>query len=272
MKEHYKVYSAYNKHKPLHGVPIQFDVSDTITVEKIFEQMKPEAVVHTAAMTNVDKCELEKRLAWKINVEGTVNIAKACKKHSSFLIYISTDYVFNGAKGLYRETDETVPINYYGLTKLKAEEAVKNLTDQYCIARASVIYGSTPAIGKINFALWLLNRLKRKEKVKIVTDQWNSPTLNTSLANMILEVLEKRATGIFHLAGATRLSRYVFAKYIAETFHLEKNLLIPISFKELYWVAKRPEDSSLNVDKAHQTLRSKPMKIHLALEKMKKEM
>ena len=270
-RKNYEVYAAYNQHKPLHGAPIQFDASNKKAVEKIFQKIKPEAVVHAAALTNVDKCEIEKELAWKINTEGTKNIAKLCKKHQAFLTYISTDYVFNGEKGMYEENDEPDPVNYYGLTKLKGEESIKNLTDEYCIARASVIYGSIPATGKINFALWLLEKLKNREKAKIVTDQWNSPTLNTNLANMVLEVLERKLTGIFHLAGATRLSRYEFAKFLAENFSLDTNLITPVSSKEFSWAAKRPKDSSLNIKKAQQTLKNKPLKIEQALNKMKKE-
>jgi dTDP-4-dehydrorhamnose reductase len=219
----------------------------------------------------VDKCELEKELAWKINTEGTKNIAELCKKHQAFPVYISTDYVFNGEKGMYEEKDEPDPLNYYGLTKLKGEESIKNLTDEHCIARTSVIYGSVPATGKINFALWLLEKLKNREKAKIATDQWNSPTLNTNLANMVLEVLERKLTGIFHLAGATRLSRYKFAKFIAETFSLDMNLITPVSSEEFPWAAKRPKDSSLNIKKTQQTLKNKPLKIEQALNKMKKE-
>lgn len=266
-----KVYAAYNQHKPVNGIPIKFDVSNRNAVEKAFGKIKPEAVVHAAALTNVDKCESEKELAWKINVEGTKTIAESCKKHHAFLVYISTDYVFDGEKGMYSEKDEPAPINYYGLTKLKGEESIKNLTNEYCIARSSVIYGSIPAIGKINFALWLLHKLKRRERVKIVTDQWNSPTSNTNLANMVLEVLEEKLTGTFHLAGATRLSRYEFSQLLAKNFSLDMNLITPVSSKDIPWIAKRPKDSSLDIDKAYQKFKNKPLKIHEALEKMEKE-
>jgi len=269
--KNYEVYSAYSQHEPLYGLRIQVDVSNRGDVEKIFEKVNPEAVVHAAALTNVDRCESEKELAWKINVEGTINIVESCKKHRAFLVYISTDYVFDGEKGMYKEDDKPAPINYYGLTKLKGEESVENLTDQHCVARSSVIYGSIPATGKVNFALWLLDKLERKEEVKIVTDQWNSPTLNTNLANMILEVLERKLNGIFHLAGATRLNRYEFAKFFAENFNLDTNLISPASSKEIPWTAKRPRDSSLDVDRANQTLKNRPLKILDALKKMKKE-
>jgi dTDP-4-dehydrorhamnose reductase len=271
IKRRYQVYSAYSKHKPLYGIPVKFDVSDQKAVKNIFKSLKPEVVIHAAALTNVDLCESEKRLAWKVNVKGTENIVNVCRKNQAFLIYISTDYVFNGEKGMYEEHEEPAPINYYGLTKLKGEESVKSLMDTYCIARASVLYGSIPARGKVNFALWLLNNLKKREAVKIVTDQWNSPTLNTNLAEMLLEIAERKLTGIYHLAGATRLSRYEFAKLIAETFHLDTSLIKPVPSQELSWIAKRPKDTSLNINKACQSLTDKPLKINEALKQLKRE-
>jgi dTDP-4-dehydrorhamnose reductase len=270
-RKNYELYSLYNQHEPNHGIPIKIDISNKDTVEKIFEKTKPEAVVHAAALTDVDKCELEKERAWKVNVEGTRNIVESCKRHQVFLAYISTDYVFDGEKGMYRECDEPNPINYYGLTKLKGEECVNSLLKDYCIIRASVLYGSNPATGKINFALWLLQKLKNNEKVTIVIDQWNSPTLNTNLASMILEIIERKIKGVHHLAGATRISRYGFSILIAKTFNLDTSLIIPSSSKEIPWIAKRPKDSSLNVEKAQQTLKNKPLKIGQALRKMKKE-
>jgi len=268
----YEVYSGYHEHRPLHGTPIKFNVSIKNEVEKAFKISQPDVVIHAAALTNVDKCELEKELAWKINVNGTKNIAQLSKKYNSFLIYISTDYVFDGLKGLYSEEDEPNPINYYGLTKLKGEEEVQNTLEDYCIARASVIYGSRPATGKINFVLWIIEKLRREEKIKIVTDQWNSPTLNTNLAEMLSEIIERRLTGIYHLSGATRINRYDFAKLIAKTFNLNENLIEPTSSDKLSWKARRPRDSSLNTNKAFRTLKNKPLTIEKALKRLKEEL
>jgi dTDP-4-dehydrorhamnose reductase len=213
---------------------------------------------------------MEKELAWKTNVEATTNLVRLCKEHDAYLVYVSTDYVFDGEKGTYKEMDDPAPINHYGLTKLKGEEAVQTL-DKYCIARGSVIYGSTPATGKTNFALWLLDKLRKKEEVKIITDQWNSPTLNVSMAEMILEILEKKIDGTFHLAGATRLSRYEFAERLAETFNLDPKYIKPVQSEHIKWIAKRPKDSSLDVSKAKRTLAIKPLEMREALEIMKKE-
>lgn len=267
-----EVYSGYYKDTPSYGTPVQFDISNKKQVERAFKQVNPDVVVHAATLTNVDACETNKELAWKINVEGTRNTAEAAKACGAFLFYMSTDYVFNGEKGNYVETDTPDPINHYGLTKLKAEELVEDMMDEYCIARASVIYGATPAAGKINFALWLINKLRQKEPVKIVVDQWNSPTLNTNLAEMTCEILQRKLTGVYHLSGATRISRYDFAKSIASTFDVEPTLIVPSASSEFAWAAKRPKDSSLNVEKAQNALTNKPLPVGQALSQLRSEM
>lgn len=272
LRNHHGVYSVYSQHLPKYGTQVRLDITDKAALTTAFEKVKPDAVIHTAALSDVDRCEKEKTLAWKINAEATGNIAEQCFKEGHFLLYVSTDYVFDGSKGNYLERDLTGPINYYGLTKLRGEEFVEGSNAEHSVARTSVIYGAIPAAGKINFALWLINRLKKKEEVKVVTDQRNSPTLNTNLAEMILEIVEKRQTGTFHLAGAEPMTRYEFAQQIAETFDLDSECIIPVSSESMSWLANRPRDSSLNVEKAARTLSKGPMQAREALERMKKEL
>jgi len=266
-----EVYSTDIQRLSAYGNFVKLNITDKIHVEEAFKSLKPNVVVHAATLTDVDKCETNKELAWKINVEGTKNVVEAAKATDSFIIYISTDYVFSGEKGNYKETDVSNPINYYGLTKLKAEEIVQT-QKEYFIARPSVIYGSTPAAGKINFALWLIETLKKGEHAKIITDQWNSPTLNTSLAEMTLEVVERKLTGIYHLCGASKVSRFEFAEEIADVFGLDKNLLDKVTSSEFAWPAKRPMDSSLDTSKAQSSLKNKPLNIAKALEQLKSEL
>jgi len=267
----YKVYSGYNNHEATNGISIKLDICNKKEVIKAFEKVKPDAVVHSAALTNVDKCEEDKELAKKVNIEGTRNITNASEHQNAFLIHVSTDYIFSGEEGMYKETDKPNPINYYGITKLEAEKIVATSNLEYCITRPSVIYGSTPAAGKINFVLWILNKLKNGEPMRIITDQKVSPTLNTNLAEMILELIERRITGIYHLAGATPINRYKFATLIAETFQLDKTLISPADSREMKWLAKRPRNTSLNVEKARKTLSHKPLEIQQALNNLKKE-
>ena len=266
-----EVYSTDIQNLSVYGNFVKLDISGKTQVDESFKTIKPDVVVHAASLTDVDKCETNKGLAWNINVEGTKNIAEAAQRVGSFLIYISTDYVFSGNKGLYKESDKPDPINYYGITKLKAEEIVKTQTE-YFIARPSVIYGSTPAVGKVNFALWLIETLQKGERVKIITDQWNTPTLNTNIAEMTLEVIERRLTGIYHLCGATRVNRLEFAHHIADTFNLDKDLIDEVTSSQFTWPAKRPMDSSLDTSKAQKNLEKKPLEMAEALRRLKLEL
>lgn len=268
-----EVYSSDIQSQSVFGNFVKLDISGKAQVDEAFNTIKPDIVVHAATLTDVDKCELNKALAWKVNVEGTKNIAEASQKTGAFLIYISTDYVFSGDKGYYVESDSPDPVNYYGLTKVVAEEIVQTLPEtDFFIARPSVIYGSTPAAGKVNFALWLIETLRRGERVKIVTDQWNTPTLNTNLAEMTLEVIERRLTGIYHLCGASRVSRFEFAEKIADAFGLDKCLIDKVLSSQFTWPAKRPTDSSLDTSKAQRYLRCKPLRLDEALEQLKLEL
>ena len=264
----YDVYSGYCNHKPEVGKAVKFDLTNANSIGVAINDVKPDVIIHTAALTDVDRCEVDKDLAYKINVEGTKIIVETARKLNSFLIYISSDYVFNGSKGMYKEDDETNPVNYYGYTKLLGEKYCQD----FCIVRTCVIYGAKPASGKVNFTLWLINKLEKGESVRIVTDQYITPTLNTNLAKMLLEIAERKLKGVFHLAGATRVSRFEFAKEIARVFGLDDSLIIPSRMDEINWIAKRPRDSSLDVSKAAKYLNEKPYDLMKALKILKSEM
>ncbi len=266
-----EVYSADIQNLSEYGKFVKLDITNKEAVEEAFGAIEPDVVVHAASLTDVDKCELNKELAWKINVDGTKNILEGTRKINSFLVYISSDYVFSGEKGFYVESDAANPINYYGITKLSAEKLIQ-AQEEFLIARPSVIYGSTPAAGKVNFALWLVETLRKGEKVKIIKDQWNSPTLNTNLAEMTLEAIDRKLIGVYHLCGASRVSRLEFAQKIAETFGLDKALIESVCSSQFSWPAKRPEDSSLDTSKAQRTLNCKPLRIAEALEQLKHEL
>ena len=263
----YDVYSGYSVNKPEFGKSVKFDLAYPDSVVKVISDIRPDVIIHSAALTDVDRCEVERELAYKINVEGTKIVAEMARKLGSFMVYISTDYVFDGSIGMYREDDETNPANYYGYTKLLGEKYCQD----FCIARTCVIYGAKPASGKINFALWLINKLENGESVKIVTDQFITPTLNTNLAKMLLEIAERKPVGIFHLAGATRISRFEFALEIAREFGLDESLIVPSKMDEINWIAKRPRDSSLDTSKAARHLNEKPYDLKRALKVLKLE-
>jgi len=270
-KEH-DVYSLYNQHVPLHGVPIQLNMLQHGQLAKVLREIRPEAIIHCAALTDVDQCERQRELAMAVNCSATSAIARVARELGAFVVYLSTDYVFDGEKGMYNEADRPNPVNYYGLTKLRGEEAIREQLADHLIARTSVIYGSTPASGKANFALWLLDKLRSGQPVPILADQYVSPTLNSNLAEMILEGTERRKAGTFHFAGADRVSRYEFAQSVCREWRLDSSLLVRASFREMKWLAARPKDSSLDVSKARASLAKRPMTVPESLKALRHEM
>ena len=170
-----------DKHVPKGQKDLAVDITEKEQTLKSIASTAPSVVVHTAAETNVDRCETERDLAQRINVDGTANIAAACAKVGAKLILISTDYVFDGHKGNYAETDEPNPISFYGLTKLEAERIVAASSSNSLIVRTSVLYGWHPT--KLNFATWILKGLRERQTLKVVNDHINSPTFAGNLAD-----------------------------------------------------------------------------------------
>ena len=262
----HEIISTYGT-KPLLPNSIKMDITDKNEALRVMSKFKPDVVIHAAAETDVDKCEMNKKHAWKVNADGTKNIAKACAEMGVKPVYVSTDYVFDGEKGLYDEEDEPKPINHYGLTKLEGERHVTKIGD-HLIVRASVLYGWHP--WKKNFATWVLNSLRQEKQITIVDDHYNSPTLADNLAELLLEAVEKGLIGLYHTAGAERISRFKFALEIARTFGLNSELVKPIKMAELKaWVARRPRDSSLRVDKIRRKLKIKSLDVSEGLRLMK---
>jgi dTDP-4-dehydrorhamnose reductase len=257
--------------KPLYSNSLKLDMTDAVEVSNLFCRLKPSVVIHTASETNVDKCETEKAHAWKTNVEGTRNIAEACQKVNAKLVCISTDYVFDGEKGLYSEEDKPNPVNYYGLTKLEGEKQISIYCENYAILRTSVLYGWHP--WKNNFAMWVISKLKQRQEITVVEDHYNTPTLADNLAEMAVEIAEKDLRGLYHTSGNERISRYEFAKQIAKTFNVNADLIKPVKMSQLtMWTAKRPKDSSLDTSKIQKQLKTKPLNITEGLNKIKEEM
>ena len=246
-KNDHNVFFTYNQNKIEKENYYYLDITGRDQVFKIIEKISPDVVIHTAALTNVDECERDKNKAYDINVNGTKNIVTASKKISAKVAFISTDFVFNGKKGMYKEDDSTDPINYYGVTKLEGENIVSDYLDDYIIARTSVLYGWNDL--RKNFVTWVIDQLKIGNKIKVAKDMFNSPTLADNLAEILIKLLFRDETGIFHISGSERISRYDFASKIINHFNLQKDLIEPVSSDQLDLVAKRPKDASLDVSK-----------------------
>jgi dTDP-4-dehydrorhamnose reductase len=258
------VYSCYHDEKPLHGIPIFFDLTDKEKIIQILQETKPDRVIHLAAMTGVDLCEEQSELTTKVNVKATEILAKQAAKINSFFLYVSTDYIFDGIKGMYGEDDFTNPLGFYGKSKLEGEIALNKLASSWCIARTSTPFGIHPK--KKSFPLWVKENLELKKEIPVVTDQFTSPTYVPNLSKMLIEVATRQISGIIHVSGATRISRYNFAELIADKLNLDKKLLIPTKIDTINWNAQRPKDSSLDTSLANEILNEKPQKIEQSLE------
>jgi len=258
---------TYFKDNPNMKNTMEMNIVDKKNVIKVLSKVNPDCIIHCAALTDVDYCEKFRDDAYKVNVLGTKNIVDFCAENNTRLIFVSTDFVFDGVKGNYTEEDEPNPISYYGYTKLMGEKEAKKL-ENCVIARTSVIYGAN----KNNFVLWDINELKNGKKIRIVDDQFNSPTLNTNLAEALIKFAKNDLRGIYHCAGSERISRYDFAIKIANTFNLDKSLIKKISSAELNQLAKRPKDSSLVIKKAEHDLNFKFFNINEGLKQIRQKL
>lgn len=250
---------------------LKTDITKKSDIKTLMRAFYPDVVINAAAFTNVDKCESEKEIAWKINAEAVENLAKMCFAYNAHLIHISTDYVFDGKKGPYFETDKVNPISYYGRTKLAGENAVVASNAKYTIIRTNVLYGPAK-YGRMDFVKWVVNSLHENKQINIVTDQINNPTFIDDLVGAINSASAHAREGLYHIGGDEIFSRFEFTKRIAAYFDLDESLINPIITSELKQPAPRPLKSGLINLKAETELGYKPMKVNETFAVIKKEL
>jgi dTDP-4-dehydrorhamnose reductase len=231
----------------------------------------PDLIVNAAAYTDVDGCETHPQEARAVNMEAVETLVEICRKQKIRMIHLSTDYVFDGENGPYAEEDIPHPVSYYGKTKLESEKAIRSSGIDFTIVRTNVLYGWGKKV-KANFLLWLLEKLSQNEKIEIVTDQLNNPTLADNLSACMLEMTERNLTGIFHVGGAEYLSRYDFALQVADKFGFDKSLISPVQTALLAQSASRPKRGGLKIEKARKFLRTKLLNVEEGLIQVEREM
>jgi len=242
------------------------DLGDGRSVEEALRAFGAQAVLHAGAATDVDGCERDPELAWRVNVGGTEQVARACRALGARLVAVSTDYVFDGERGDYREDDVPNPRGAYARTKRCGEEAALLLAPDSAVARVAVVY-SGRAGAKSTFATQVVEKLSRGEQVKAFHDQVVSPTLAESAAAMTLELLlETDYRGVLHTSGATAVDRVTFARRVAERFGLSGEI-VPVRTADVKLLAPRPLRSGLSVERARAVLRTKPLSLDEALER-----
>ncbi|MFA5389279.1 MAG: SDR family oxidoreductase [Candidatus Omnitrophota bacterium] len=246
------------------------DVSDKNGLEKIFYSFKPEVVVMAGGITNVDLCTLKPKLAEDVNINGTLNLVRKIKEYGSKLVHISTDYIFDGKNGPYKEEDKTNPINKYGETKLEAENIIRSKLKNYLIVRTAQLCGIDHT-GK-NFVLKIIQNMKSGKKVYAANDLYSTPTYSGLLSDIIIKLIEKKAAGIYHGAGSEFINRYDYVNKIADVFGLDKSLIQRVELKDLELIARRPKKGGLRVDKVMREKITVPYDCGTGLEFLKKDM
>jgi dTDP-4-dehydrorhamnose reductase len=241
------------------------DLGGGRSAEAALRDFRAEAVLHAGALTDVDACEREPEKAWRVNVDGTAEVARACRALGARLVAVSTDYVFDGEAGPYGEEAVPNPRGVYARSKRAGEEAALLLAPDCAVARVAVIYSGRPG-ARPTFATQIVEKLSRGEKVHAFSDQWVSPTLARNGAEMTLELLlETGHRGVLHTCGATVLDRVDFARRVARRFGLEGEI-VPVRTADAKLAAPRPLRGGLRVDRAAALLRAKPLAVDAQLE------
>ncbi len=240
-------------------------------VLKVVDELEPGVIINAAAVTDVDLCEKERELAWKVNVSGVENLAYAAKLVGANVIHLSTDYVFDGKNGPYDESARPSPLGYYGKTKLASENVLRTSEIPYTLVRTMILYGTGLAV-KQNFALWLIKNLGEGKPLRVVDDQMGNPTLVDDLAYAILNIVELDRQGLYHIAGRDLVSRFDFAQALARTFNFDKSLISPVKTAALKQLAPRPLKSGFITLKAETELGAKLSGIDHGLEVLKNQL
>jgi len=250
----FDVYATYHsqprKSKNYFSLPL--DIKNKQQVVTIFQEIRPKVVIHAAALVNIDYCEEHVDEAWMTNVGGTENIVLASKNIGARLIYISTDSVFDGDKGMYREDDLVNPLNTYATTKLEGENIVLRLLPDAIIAR-TVFYGWSP-LNRHSLVEWVVANLEKEKAIKMFTDVIFSPIYVGKLAEILIKMYHQGLYGIYHVAGSQSCSKYYFGNEVAKAFGFDESLIQSGSIAEANLKAPRPKNLSLNVTKISQDL------------------
>ncbi len=226
------------------------DIRDNVATREVLEQFSPDAVVLTAAMTNVDECEERPNEAWSVNVEGTLNVASISKALGARLLYVSTDYVFRGDKGSpYSERNSPDPVNTYAKTKYQGAQIVLDASARNLVCRVAVLFGWNRVSESTSFVTWVIDSLRRGEEVRLFDDQYVTPTYVPYCAAVLLDLIESGASRVFHTSGSSCLSRYEMGRQIAEEFSLDSSLIKRSSMEQADWIASRPRFSCLDIAK-----------------------
>lgn len=245
------------------------DVSDNESVLATIRKIRPDYVVHTASIANVDYVEKHKEEAEETNIGGTMNVIRACQETGAGLIYISSNAVFDGRHPPYSEEDPVRPLSYYGSLKVKEEELVGHSGLKFSIVRAILMYGWNLEVERKNPVTWLLDELNSGRMINMVDDIFCNPLFVMDSVRAIWKIVESGKEGVFHVGGKDELSRYQFALTVADVFSLDKKLIRPVKNEFFAGIAPRPENTTYSTEKIKRELGIFPVGAREGLEAMK---
>jgi dTDP-4-dehydrorhamnose reductase len=234
------------------------DITDGPAVEALFRQFQPDVVIHTAAMTQVDDCENEQALCWQLNVTAVDHIVRACTAVGAHLVHLSTDFIFDGIDGPYTETAIPNPLSFYGKSKLAAEKLIQESSLSWSILRTVLVYGVAEDMSRSNIVLWAKSALEKGQSLRIVNDQFRTPTLAEDLAQGCILAAKQKAQGIYNISGSDYMSVETLVRRVARYFGLDESPITAISTASLNQRAPRPLLSGFIIDKAKQELGYSP--------------
>jgi dTDP-4-dehydrorhamnose reductase len=220
-------------------------------IEAMFSKAKPDIVINTAALTNVDQCETERELCVALNITAVEHLCRLCASADAHFIHLSTDFVFDGEAGPYSETDQVNPLSFYGWSKAESERVVMNSgLKKWAIARTIIVYGLAEAMSRTNIVLWAREALSKGQPLNIVNDQFRAPTLAEDLADGCIRIADREATGIYHLSGKDIMSIDELVVRVGAFYGLDTSVINRISSDTLNQAAKRPPRTGFVLDKA----------------------
>jgi dTDP-4-dehydrorhamnose reductase len=274
-KEHELIATGRGKNRlPNSGSYIyeSMDITDSHRTLKIISKYKPDVVIHTAAMTNVDQCEEDRKNCWTINVKAVKYLIDACRKNGSHLVHVSTDFIFNGKEGPLTEDAVPDPVNYYGESKLKAEKSIMGSDISWSIARTVLVYGVAHDMSRSNIILWVKKSLEEEKDIQVVDDQWRTPTLAEDLAMGCYLLAVRKEKGIFNISGKDMLTPYDMAIATADFFNLDKAHIHRTDGSKFKQKAKRPPRTGFVIDKARRILQYEPRSFQEGLAVLKDQL
>lgn len=237
---------------------VEGDICNAENMSTILKDHRPHIIINTVAMANVEVCEKEKDQCKAINTEAVELLVALGKVHGFHLIHLSTDFVFDGQNGPYKETDQTKPLSEYGKSKLQAEISIGVGDIKSTIVRTILVFGVPQERGKSNFVLWVKKSLEEGNEINVVNDQFRMPTFVEDLVSAIMVIIKKKALGIYHISGAEVFSIYDIAMQVAAYWKLDSTLIKSVSSRTMESVVQRPKYTGFILDKARSDLQYNP--------------